>query len=268
MTTLHVSPYLEQVATWPATGQHVLAQFDADAIVVYQAYRPSIANFAVANQRFGGADFRFGERVTGWVRGPEGVRVRTDAGEYTARRVAFAVGAWTGPLFPELDLPLEVERTVQFWFEPTDPDRAAELEPDRSPAWVWEYGPRTTWYGFPRTARGVKVGMHVEDGRLTDPDLVRRDVSADEETAMRGVLGRFMPAAGGPLAEASVCMYTNTPDEAFVLDRHPDCPDVAIFGGGSGHGFKFARVLGGLLADLLTDVEPAFDLAPFRVDRF
>ncbi|MDX1577890.1 MAG: N-methyl-L-tryptophan oxidase [Gemmatimonadota bacterium] len=218
--------------------------------------------------RGGGAELRTGERVTAWTDERDGVTIRTEAAEHRARRAVFALGAWTGAMMPELGLPIEVERTVQHWVEPAVPGIAPDFEPDRCPPWVWEYEPHRTWYGFPDMGRGIKTGMHVEGGRLTDPDAVRREVGKHEWQDMRAVLGRFMPGAAGRAREASVCLYANTPDENFLLGRHPDRPRVVLFGGGSGHAFKFAPVLGRLLADLATDRDPGFDLAPFRLDRF
>ena len=212
-----------------------------------------------------GADLRFDEPVTAWSASRAGVRIRTGRAEYRARRLAVAVGAWTPRFVPELDLPLEVERTVQYWFEP-----AAAHAPGlaRGPAWVWELEREGTWYGFPPTARGLKAGMHFQAGRGTTVERIDREVGAAETEALRRLFARYAPDTAGALAHASVCLYTNTPDEDFVLDRHPDHPDVVLFAGGSGHAFKFMPVLGALMADLLTDEPPRHDASPFRINRF
>ncbi len=215
-----------------------------------------------------GADLRFDEAVTGWTGSGDGLSIQTRSAEYRARRLAVIVGAWTGGLVPDLRLPLEVERTVQYWFEPATEDAGPRFEPAQCPPWVWEYGDQTAWYGFPRTSHGVKVGMHVQPGRQTAVEHIDRATHASDETAIRSVLHRFMPDASGSVVQASVCMYTNTPDEHFILDRHPDHPEVVIFSGGSGHAFKFALVLGEILSDLLIDDRPEYDLSPFSIGRF
>jgi len=212
-----------------------------------------------------GADLRFDEPVIEWSASASGVRIRTERGEYPARRLAIAAGAWTPQLLPGLPLPLEVERTVQYWFEPAGEHTLAL--PD-GPAWVWELEREGTWYGFPPTARGLKAGMHFQAGRGTAVERVDREVGAAETEALRRLFGRYAPGVAGALTHASVCLYTNTPDEDFILDRHPDRPAVVLFAGGSGHAFKFAPVLGSLMADLLTDHPSSRDLPPLSIDRF
>lgn len=212
-----------------------------------------------------GADLRFDEPVIEWSASASGVRVRTERGEYAARRLGIAAGAWAPQLLRGLSLPLEVERTVQYWFEPAGEHTLAL--PD-GPAWVWELEREGTWYGFPPTERGLKAGMHFQAGRRTDVERIDREVGASETEDLRRLFGRHAPDVAGALAHASVCLYTNTPDEDFILDRHPDHPEAVLFAGGSGHAFKFAPVLGSLMADLLTDEPPSRDLPPLSIDRF
>jgi sarcosine oxidase len=218
--------------------------------------------------RSNGARLRFEEPVLRWSIDSSGVSITSDRGRYRARRLALAPGPWTTPLTGGLNLPLEVERTTQFWFEPASIDVERKLDSPACPMWVWEYAPDEQWYGFPRSQGWVKAGVHITTGRATDAENLRREVGADERTEMRSLIARFMPDAAGPCADASVCMYTNTPDRHFVLDRHPNHSHVALFTGGSGHAFKFSLVLGEILADLATDRDPRFDLAPFSASRF
>ena len=215
-----------------------------------------------------GANLRFNEPMTGWGTFSGGIEVRTGHAVYQARRLAVAAGAWTTGLFPELSMPVEVERTVQHWFQPASSDTTLRFGPDGCPPWVWEYEPESTWYGFPKTNRGIKVGMHITCGRSTQVERVDRDVTPDEESAMRRVLARFMPGASGQAVGSSVCMYAKTPDKDFILDRHPNYSKLVIFTGGSGHAFKFALVLGELVADVLTDRDPDHDIRHFRLSRF
>jgi sarcosine oxidase len=223
---------------------------------------------SIETARSKGAHLQFEEPVLRWSVDSAGVVITTDREQYRARRLALAPGAWTASLAGGLDLPLEVERTIQFWFDPVSLDVGPKLDAPACPMWVWEYAPDEQWYGFPRSEGRIKAGVHITKGRATNADDVRREVEKEERTAMRSLIARFMPDAAGPCADASVCMYTNTPDRHFVIDRHPAHPEVAVFTGGSGHAFKFSLVLGELLADLATDGDPRFDIGPFSASRF
>lgn len=211
-----------------------------------------------------GAELRTGVTVRGWDAEGSGVRLHTTEGPLHADRLLLAAGARLPGLLRGLDLPLRIERTVQFWFRPREAD---VLDPERSPVYVFETASGPIWYGFPRRPRGIKVGFH-HGSEAADADAVRREVDEEEVETMRAALEGGLPRAAGELAETSVCVYTLTPDRHFVLDRHPDHEGVVVASACSGHGFKFATVLGEVLADLLEERPPAFDLAPFRLSRF
>ena len=212
-----------------------------------------------------GAMLQYNEPVLRWEPQGDGVRVITAAGAYTARRLMLSTGAWMSSLTAELRLPLAVERQVLFWFEPRS--RAEQFRPEKCPIHIWEYAPHRFFYGFPDLGDGVKLAVHHE-GENTLPDAVRRDVDEQETEAMREVLRRFLPAADGPLKSAVVCIYTNTPDEHFILDHHPAHRQVLIASPCSGHGFKFSSVIGEIAAKLLKDEAPPFDLSLFALKRF
>jgi sarcosine oxidase len=176
-----------------------------------------------------------------------------------------AAGAWTSTLLGGLALPLAVERNVLHWFRP---ERATTLyDPSRFPVFLCEYAPGRVWYGFPDVGDGVKIALH-HQGEPADAESLRRTVAPEEVSYVHALLRAFMPDADGPAVESVVCMYTNTPDEHFILDRHPAHPQVVIASPCSGHGFKFSPAIGELAADLALDATPAFDLTPFRVARF
>ncbi|HEY6865757.1 MAG TPA: N-methyl-L-tryptophan oxidase [Candidatus Eisenbacteria bacterium] len=210
-----------------------------------------------------GATLAPGEPVLEWTDSGGGIEVRTARGRHQAGKLLIAAGAWAPGLLPGLDLPLAVERQVQTWFDPLDP---AAFEPGRFPVFIWEDEPGRFIYGFPDFGDGVKVARHHE-GEGTDPDRVRREVTGADVQPIRAVLERLIPAANGPLRDAAVCLYTNTPDAHFVLDLHPRHPGVLIASPCSGHGFKFAAALGEVAADLLEGARPRFDLGMFRVAR-
>ncbi len=214
-----------------------------------------------------GAVLRFGERATDWrPASGGGLEVETDAGVHGADHLVIAAGAWTGYFVPDLRLPLEVERMPVFWFEPDVP--AGDVAVGRLPMWIMDTGPEGIFYGFPYdTAAGLKVSRH-HSGEVVDPASVDRSEHAADVERVRSFMRRTMPAANGPLREATICLYTNTPDLNFVIDVHPAVPGVAFASACSGHGFKFAPVIGEILADLALDGATSHPIERFRADRF
>lgn len=210
------------------------------------------------------AEFRMGEEVRAVESTANGVRVTTNRSAYEADQVVIAAGAWEGALLPDLSLPLTVERQVTHWFEPARD--AIQFSPDRMPVTIWELPAKGHFYTLPDMGDGVKVGIH-HSGEFTTPATVRRTVTPDEQAGITDLLRRFVPFAKGRLLTSTTCLYTNTPDGHFIVDRHPTQPGVVILSACSGHGFKFGSVLAECVADLVTGGQPAFDLAPFALSR-
>jgi sarcosine oxidase len=211
-----------------------------------------------------GADLRLGSPVTGWrPAGGGGVDVTTALGATHVNRVVLAAGAWTGTLLQDLALPLVVERNVVHWF---DAVRPADAAPDRMPVFIHESSEGKAWYGFPDTGDGLKLALH-HQGRATTADQVSRDVAPDEVHAVRTLAKHFMPGMAGAHRASSVCLYTNTPDDHFLIDHHPENADVVVVSPCSGHGFKFAPAIGEVVADLVMERALRFDLTPFRIAR-
>lgn len=208
-----------------------------------------------------GASVAVEEPALHWEADGPGVRVKTAKGVYHADQIILSVGAWIRRLLPTLNLPLQVERQVLYWFEPLRD--AASFEPKHCPIYLWEYAPDRFFYGFPDQGDGVKVARHHE-GEIVQPDTVCRDVRPEETLAMRELVARFLPNANGPLRSATVCLYTNTPDHHFLIDRHPEYPQVWLASPCSGHGFKFSSAIGEVLAQLLISGKSRFDLSLFR----
>jgi len=193
-----------------------------------------------------GATLRFEEPIEKWERDGDGVRVSGASGTYRAKRLVLTAGAWMSRLLPDLAPHLWVERNVLFWFEPTAQREAfADL-----PVYIVEDRERM-FYGFPLDEEhGVKVaGLHFGD--RVNPDTVERDATARDEDRVRAWLATRMPLANGERRLAKVCMYTNSPDANFVIDRVIDAP-VVFASACSGHGFKFASAVGELLAAMTT----------------
>ncbi|HEX2464934.1 MAG TPA: N-methyl-L-tryptophan oxidase [Thermoanaerobaculia bacterium] len=208
-----------------------------------------------------GADLRYDEPLASWRAVSGGVEVETARDRYSAARLLIAAGAWIPTLMPSL--PLSVERQVLHWFEP--PDRRP-FSVGALPVFLFEEAGGPLWYGTPDLGSGLKVGLHHQGAPIT-PETIDRAVHEDDVAAVRRLLRQRMPGADVRPSRSTVCMYTNTPDAHFLVDEHPQAPRVLLASACSGHGFKFASILGELLADRLTDTRSALDLAPFRLDR-
>jgi len=200
-----------------------------------------------------GADLRFEEPVLSWRASESGVRVKTPEGSYGAERLVISPGAWAPQLLADMDLPLEVTRQVMYWFEPTS--GLEPFLPDRFPIYIWEPDDGNMFYGFPAQDddRGLKTAFFRAGGVLTSPETIDREVREEEIDFIRGYLAGHIPDLAGRCLDARACMYTNTPDEHFVISAHPDHPQVTIACGFSGHGYKFCSVVGEILADLATE---------------
>ena len=225
----------------------------------------AIVTHVVAAQAHGAA-IRAREAVLGWDALPGGgVRVRTTRGSYEAGRLVLSPGAWLGSLAPALARLAVPERQVLGWFQP---DRPALFGPDRFPVANLafddgRYYLLPTW-GVP----GVKIGRYHHAGEAVDPDALDRSFSTDDEALLRLCLWRYFPEANGPTMALAACMFTNTPDEHFIIDTLPGAPEVLVVSACSGHGFKFVPVVGEIVADLVTAGQSRFDLSMFRLGRF
>lgn len=217
-----------------------------------------------------GADVRFGERVVDWrPASPWHSRdfdVQTDAATYRSRYLVIAAGAWTPYFVPDLALPIEVERVPVFWFEPVGDPSVHEL--DRLPVWIVDTD-EGAFYGFPPDpGLGLKVARH-HSGDLVrgDPSGVDRSARAADVARVRRFMATHVPAANGELRHSIACLYANTPDRHFVIDTHPAVAGVAFASACSGHGFKFAPVVGEVLADLALTGETSRPIERFRASR-
>jgi sarcosine oxidase len=198
--------------------------------------------------RAAGAEIRLGIRALSWEPTSHGVVVRADNMMFEAAQMVVCAGAWTSQLVPELSSLLTPERQVLGWFEVSD---HALFAPDRFPVFVMntEEG---HYYGFPEFGvPGFKLGKYHHLGGQTDPDSVDRAIRPADEAALRGFAKRCFPAGTGRTLMAKVCMFTNTPDEHFIIDRLPSSPQALVVSACSGHGFKFCSVIGEIVADLV-----------------
>src|ERR1700744_3746376 len=216
------------------------------------------------------AELHFDEPAMEWNARPAGgVVVRTTRERYSADHLVIAAGPWAPQILRELNLPLRVTRQVAHWFEPIG--SIDFFRQDRMPIYIREMEEgQPLLYGFPLTgpaSEGVKVGLHGSDDYCS-PDTVNRAIDPAEERIIRERVADALPLLAGRLLHAETCLYTMTPDEHFVVDKHPQFSQVTMAAGLSGHGFKFANVLGEVLADLATDCKPDFDLELCSIRRF
>jgi sarcosine oxidase len=218
----------------------------------------------VAEARRLGATVREGEAADSWAAEGGGVVVEAAAGRYRADRLVITAGPWAGRLLGGLGTRLTVMRQVVCWFGPRN---AARFRRDAFPVFIADT-PAGAFYGLPAlNADGVKVARHYGAPELADPSAVGRAVTAADEAPVRAFLRAHLPDADGPLRRASVCVYTLTPDRHFLIDLHPDYPQVAFAAGFSGHGFKFAPVVSEILADLAEQGRTALPVGLFRLAR-
>lgn len=212
-----------------------------------------------------GAEVHARERVLGWEPAGRGVRVRTDHGAYAAGRLVITAGPWAGKLVPALAGTAAPERQVLIWAQPRRPEY---FRLGAFPVFNME-APEGRFYGFPVYGiPGFKFGKYHHRREPTDPDRVDREIHPEDEAVLREGIRRYFPDADGPTMAMATCLFTNSPDEHFILDTHPELPQVCLAAGFSGHGYKFASVVGEIMADLVTAGESRLDLGLFRLGRF
>jgi sarcosine oxidase len=260
-------------ATYPqfrfSSDMHALLEPGAGFVVPEHGVR---AHLDLARRH--GADLRYGTRVTGIDADRRIAHVCTDRGNIRARRVVVTAGAWTGKLLPTLAaaVRLEPQRKHIVWFSPSDPQPFAS---SRLPAWAIDDGGACGpgfYYGVPTWPgqigpAGVKVGFH---GHGTPVDVERFERTPDPRVIerFRRDVRRFLPGVGESVSGAATCLYTMSPDEHFVIDRLPGAETIVFAAGFSGHGYKFAPVIGELLADLALRGETDLPAGFLSLDRF
>jgi sarcosine oxidase len=218
----------------------------------------------LALARNAGAQIRATERVMALEPRGNGVRIVTDHGTVDAGTAIVAAGPWLKSLLPDLPAPLRVTRQVMGWFAPAQP---ALIAPGRFPVFLIEseFG---IHYGFPPFGEtGIKIAKHHHRQESVDPETYDRNVSAEDELVIRSAVAAHLPAANGPMLAAQTCLYTMMPDGDFLIDRLPGYPQVIVASPCSGHGFKFAPVIGEILADMAISATTEHDLSRFRFAR-
>lgn len=227
------------------------------------AERCVLAHAREARKR--GAILRENEAVLEYGVEKGGVSVRTTRGRYSAARLIIAGGGWSSRLLGELGLPLTLRKMLLGWF-PASSDHASDRG---APGFVFDLDD-DFYYGFPRIdGSAIKVAGHRRFETLSAPeDKDALPPDPERVAALRRFIERCLPHASGELMRSSHCIYTMTPDEDFVIDRHPEAPQLVFAAGFSGHGFKFASVVGEILADLAIDGATAHPIGFLSAARF
>ena len=242
----------------------------SDMVAVYQPdggfvmSERAIVAHVIAAQALG-AEVRAREPVLDWEPERDGVRVSTPQGTYAADRLVITAGPWAARLVPQLAKTAVPERQVLLWAQPLKPEL---FQLATFPVFNME-SREGRFYGFPvYHTPGFKIGKYHHRLEHTDADAVDREIHAEDEAVLRDGIRRYFPDADGPTMAMTTCLFTNSPDEHFILDRHPEHQNVAIAAGFSGHGYKFCSVVGEIMADLALDGRSPFDLSLFAIGRF
>lgn len=265
----------EELTAQEAMQRYPQFKLNDDWRVLYQpdsgmlrASRCVLAHIRLAQQH--GAIVLSETPVTGIFLKDASVEVQTQAERFSAAKLIVTAGSWAGELlatYTNLHLPLQPLRCQVMFF---DADNLADYGPDRFPTFIAHlsatYG--TATYGMGAVdGSGVKIAFHGGDA-AAHPRTINYTPDTDTETRIRVFSNQHLPGATGAMVESRICLYTMTPDEHFILDHHPQYPQIAIGSACSGHGFKFSTLSGKILADLALEGHTAHDISLFNIGRF
>lgn len=262
----------EVEARWPAFRLRGEAGDQEGLVGVFERragllYVEECVDACLAESKRHGAELLTGVEVLDWTSGAD-VVVRTTVGEFRAARLVIAVGAWSTTLLGSLGVPLQVRRKSQMWFRPGAGVGESTKASDGFPCFLVEQ-PHGVFYGFPALdERGLKAAEHSGGDVVADPLTVDRTLHLVESERVDEFLHAHLPSVQTPCREHAVCLYTMSPDEHFIVDRHPADPRIAFAAGLSGHGFKFTPVLGRVLADLVVDGARSLPIGFLNLGRF
>lgn len=249
---------------WPAF------QLDSDAIGLFEQTAGFVccedavrAHLAAAAQA--GAALHYHEPVLSWRAEGDHVSVTTARETYQAERLVITPGPWAPALLTDMGLPISVERQVLLWFQPQS--GVAAYGEEQFPIYIRQERPGVESYGFP-ALNGPDGGMkaaffHSPVREVVTPESVDRTIRQEDIASLRATLRRFFPDLDGPFLRGTVCLYSMTPDQHFVIGAHPQHANVIVAAGFSGHGFKFCPVIGEILADLACDGRTRHEIGMF-----
>ena len=245
----------------PAQSRELFPAFElpADFEVIFEPnagfITPEKAILLFAEQALArGAVIYTHERVKHWKQTGNTIEVTSSSGYFTCDKLVITTGAWTSKMIPGFKPRLTVTKQMLAWISPKD---WSLFSLGKFPCWILEDEERGSYYGFPILPPGqfggplgLKLAHHFP-GETSDPDKVNRNITSGTEEDIRYVLKKYMPSANHTILSMKSCLYTNSVDENFIIDQLPGFKDkVTVACGFSGHGFKFASVVGEILADL------------------
>lgn len=239
-------------------GDDAVFEADAGFLFVERSVLAHLHQAAAA-----GAALVADEAVVGWQADGDGVTVETTRQVYRAGKLVITAGAWAADLLADLAIPLTVRRKHLHWYACDDPRYRADAG---CPCFFYET-PDGLFYGFPDIGGGVKVSEHSRGTDIADPLADSRAIEPDDRARVEAFVAEYLPGVSMTPLRHDVCYYTMTPDEHFIIDRHPRHANVAFAAGLSGHGYKFASVLGEILADLTLDGATRQPAGFLRLDR-
>ncbi len=218
-----------------------------------------------------GAEIHEREQVLGWNGGgqPGYVTVRTNIAEYRCKKLIVTAGAWSAKMIPGIDKHLRVTRQVLAWLKPAEPEQFTK---EKFPCWlIATENDKGAYYGFPIIPShlgALKFAYHYP-GSDTEADSVNRKVVIEDTENLLDFARKFLPPASGEIESTKVCLYSNSPDENFVIDNLAGMEDqVCVAWGFSGHGFKFVPVVGEILADLAMYGKTSLPIEFLNAGRF
>jgi sarcosine oxidase len=238
---------------WPEVAVYAIFEPDSGVLMARRAVSAVVRDAVIMGADYAVASARLS--ADGTVRSTSGDEIR--AGQFV-----FACGPWLPKLFPDL-LGKRIYPTRQEVFFFASPPGDSRFQPAAFPAWIDFTDPRGP-YGVPDLeSRGVKIGFDLHGAPFDPDDGDRQIIATSVETARRFLAERLPLLTNAPLTETRVCQYENTSTGDFLLDRHPDFPNVWLAGGGSGHGFKHGPGVGEYLCGRIVrgaPEEPRFSL--------
>jgi monomeric sarcosine oxidase len=213
-----------------------------------------------------GASVLLDTEIRSWSATSSGVRVvAADGREFSAGRLVVTAGAWAARLLHDLGMHLVVRRKSLFWF---DADKADYAAVNGMPAFLFELRD-AVFYGFPQLdSQGVKVAEHSGGQEIDDPLAVNKNVDREEQNRVEAFLAAHLPRVAHRVNHHAACLYTMSPDEHFIVDHYPALPRVVFAAGLSGHGYKFAPVLGRALAEMALDGSTGLPIGFLALPRF